>query len=296
MTKRLSNPGSNALYQVELWGLKLVVALFRALPLDPASAMMGWLWKKIAPLTHRHKRALGHLEMALPELEPADREEILRGMWDNLGRVAVETFHIPELLNQPERFELVLDEGSQAVFDTHAPCLFVSLHCGNWELSVLPAVLNRFPMAGVYQALKNPGADQLLRDMRGDLYPGGLFSKGPETARKLMALAKNKSAYIAIMADLKEKRGLDITFFGQKATATPVPATLARSGNLPIIVGRVSRLEGVRFRVEGRLLPVLQTADRKADIQAATQAYHDIFEQWIREDPKQWMWIHRKWA
>lgn len=284
------------LHRIEYLLLTLAVRLFRALPLDPASAVMGKLWRWIAPFTHRHGRALDHLAQALPELSARERETILRDMWENLGRVAVETFHIREILAAPERIEFVADAETRAILDKGAPCLFVSLHSGNWELSVMPAVQRGLDIAGVYQALKNPGADQLLRDMRGDLYRGGLFSKGPDTARKLLSIARNHSAHIAIMGDLKEKRGLEITFFGLPATATPVPATLAWAGKLPLVIGRVSRVKGVHFRIEAKVLPMARSDDRKADIQAATQAYHDLFEDWIREDPAQWMWIHRKWA
>lgn len=270
--------------------------VFKALPLDPASFVMGKLWRFFAPFTYRHKRALHHLALALPETSLQEREEILRGMWENLGRVAVETFQISKILHQPKRIEFVGDAQSRRIIENREPCLFVSLHQGNWELSVVPPVQHGFSMAGVYQALKNPRADRLLREMRSELYAAGLHSKGPETARRLLSIVKSRSAHIAIMADLKEKRGIEVDFFGRKATATPIPATLARAGGLPIIVGRVSRLNGVHFRIEGKYLEVAHTDDRKHDVQVTTQAYHAIFEDWIRKDPKQWMWIHKKWG
>jgi KDO2-lipid IV(A) lauroyltransferase len=41
---------------------------------------------------------------------------------------------------------------------------------------------------------------------------------------------------------------------------------------------------------------VPRTGDRKADALALTQAYHGLFEQWIRAAPAQWMWNMRKWV
>ena len=38
-----------------------------------------------------------------------------------------------------------------------------------------------------------------------------------------------------------------------------------------------------------------RTGDRRSDAERATRAYHDLFEAWIREHPRQWMWIMRKW-
>lgn len=291
LTKRLLN----LRYQAEALALRVAVWLFRLIPVDAASALMGFFWRKIAPLNPRHKRALKHLELAFPESTAADREKIVMGMWDNLGRVAAETFHIPELIQDDSRFEFVADEVAASVISERKAAVFVSLHSGNWELCVRPATRLGVSLAGVYQALKNPFADKVLRDLRGDLYGAGLYSKGHETARKLVSIVR-QGGIVAIMSDLREVRGVRVPFFGREAYANPVPASLARSCGVPVIAGRVVRQEGARFRIEARGIPVPQTGDRKADVQQLTEEIHQVFEDWIRENPDQWMWIHRKWA
>ncbi|WP_417683850.1 lysophospholipid acyltransferase family protein [Roseibium sp.] len=282
-------------FRFESAALLGAIFLFRLVPVDIASAMMGYLWRKLAPMNARHERALRHLELAMPELSEVERERIVRGMWDNLGRVAAETFHIAELLPQDARFEPVLDDLTRKVLSGEQQALFVSMHSGNWEMCVQPAVRAGLDLAGVYQALKNPFADQALQDMRADLYRLGLYSKSHQTARKLVSLIR-QGGIIAIMGDLRESRGIKVPFFGREAYANPVPATLARSGGIPIVVGRVIRTGGVSFKVEGRAIEVPVTHDRKADIEATTVEIHRVFEEWIRENPEQWMWIHRKWA
>ena len=292
------NPASLLLslrYRIETGVLKLAIFLFRLIPVDIASAVMGYLWRKLAPLNSRHKRALRQLELAMPETTSQEREAIVQGMWDNLGRVAAETFHISELLPEDFRFEAIADETTRKVLAGEQKAIFVSLHSGNWEMCVQPAVRSGLDLAGVYQALKNPYADKALRDMRKDLYKLGLFSKSHQTARKLVSLARQGSV-IAIMGDLREVRGIKVPFFGREAYANPVPATLARSGGVPIVLGRVIRTGGVNFKIEGRAIEVPVTEDRKDDIQKTTEEIHRVFEEWIRENPSQWMWIHRKWA
>ncbi|NVK36269.1 MAG: lauroyl acyltransferase [Rhodobacteraceae bacterium] len=281
-------------HHIEATLLKWAIALFRLIPVDAASWAMGKLWRLFAPLNPRHKRALGHLEMALPETTEAERQKILSEMWENLGRVAAETFFIRELVNDPTRFELDMDETAQKVLDGKTNTVLVSMHSGNWELCVQPTFVDGVPIAGIYQALKNPLADDVLSSMRRDLYPLGLLSKGYETARKIIGLVRGGGT-IAIMGDLRENRGVTVNFFGQEATATPVPATLARTNNVPLIAGRVIRTKGARFRIEARVVEITQTDDKKHDIQQLTQKTHEIFEGWIRERPGQWMWIIRKW-
>ncbi|MCY1707457.1 lysophospholipid acyltransferase family protein [Pannonibacter sp. SL95] len=281
--------------RLEWMALVSVVWLFRLVPVDAASAAMGWLWRVFAPFNARHKRALRHLEAAMPELTAHERQRIVRGMWDNLGRVAAETFQTDRLLHQRTRFEIDIDAVTEELFAAKGGCVFVSLHSGNWELCVAPAVWQGVPITGVYQALKNPHSDAVLRGLREELYAGGLYSKGHQTARKLVSILRQGGA-VAIMSDLRERRGLVVPFFGQQAYATPVPVSLARACNVPIIMGRTVRLDGVRFRIEGRGLILPRTDDKDADIQAGTEAVHAQFEAWIREYPEQWMWIHRKWS
>ncbi|WP_305985634.1 lysophospholipid acyltransferase family protein [Roseibium sp. MMSF_3544] len=275
--------------------LRLAIYLFRLIPVDIASYLMGAGWRLFAPFNPRHKRALAHLERAFPSMSEKEREAIVKGMWENLGRVAAETFHIDRLLKQDYRFEADPDEITEKVLAGEQPCLLVSFHSGNWELCVQPVVSRDVEITGVYQALRNPKADKALRSLRRDLYRGGLLSKSPDTARKIISTLKG-GGVVAMMGDLREARGVQVPFFGQLAYANPVPASLARSCNVPIVLGRVIRKKGVHFRVEGRAITVPKTDDRQADIKAATALMHECFQEWITEHPEQWMWIHKKWA
>ncbi len=275
--------------------LNVAVFLFRLIPVDAASYLMGKSWRLFAPFNARHKRALEHLEHAFPSMSERERDQTVRGMWENLGRVAAETFHIDRLLQQDHRFEATGDETTNAMLDGKQACILVSFHSGNWELCVQPVVRRGVEITGVYQALRNPEADKVVRTLRKDLYRGGLLSKGPEAARKILATLKS-GGVLAMMGDLREARGVQVPFFGRMAYANTVPASLARSSNVPIVLGRVVRKKGVHFRVEGQAITVPHTDDRQADIQAATARMHEIFEGWIKEHPEQWMWIHKKWA
>ncbi|WP_422376380.1 lysophospholipid acyltransferase family protein [Roseibium sp.] len=280
---------------VEGIALRSAIWLFRLIPVDVASKVMGTCWRWLAPFNARHKRALDHLEKAFPGMPEQERERIVRGMWENLGRVAAETFHIDRLLKQDFRFEAIADETTEKVLNGEQACLFVSFHSANWELCVQPAVRKGLNITGVYQALRNPEADRALTSLRSDLYKGGLLSKSHQTARKILSTLKS-GGVVAMMGDLRETRGVQVPFFDRLAYANPVPASLARACNVPIVLGRVVRTKGVRFRIEGRTISVPVTDDRQADIEAATAQIHTIFESWIREHPDQWMWIHKKWA
>ena len=53
---------------------------------------------------------------------------------------------------------------------------------GNWELAIWPFTLAGNNPAAVYRTVKNPYVDPYLRELRRNLYPGGLLGKGASTA------------------------------------------------------------------------------------------------------------------
>ena len=71
----------------------------RLLPVRFASSAMGGLLEIMAPLTPWHNRALRNLVHAMPDLDDAEKDRILRAMWRNLGRVIGEYPHINSVVN-----------------------------------------------------------------------------------------------------------------------------------------------------------------------------------------------------
>ncbi|MBJ3774730.1 lysophospholipid acyltransferase family protein [Acuticoccus mangrovi] len=281
-------------YRLEYVLVRVVGFGLRHIPVEMASGLMGAIMGLVMPLTARHARALEHLRFALPELEEAERRSIARRMWVHLGRVAGESFQIDKIMADTRRVSLPPD------FDHFRElcrdgAINAAVHLGNWEIGgVMPRAAG-LQLAGVYQPLHNPYVERYLKSLRASAYPAGLFAKGPKVGHTLVNLVR-QGAGIGLVADFREMRGVGVTFFGQPAFATPLPAMLARATGRPIIAGAVIRTHGVHFRGVLAHVPVKQTDDRERDIAEATQALHDVYERWIREAPEQWMWTHRKWA
>lgn len=280
-------------YRAEWAALAFILWLLRLLPPDTASRLMGKAWRFVAPFNSRHRRALANLSRAMPELSPAEKRWIVGDMWENLGRIAAETLQLDRISADATRFDYDIDAVRDAVGDGGA--VVVSLHAGNWEVTALGGLAAGWQPAGVYQSLKNPLTDRILYDLRARLYPAGLLPKNHETARRLLTLARS-GGRTAMLADLRDRRGGVIPFFGHDAYATLYPATIARAAGVPLVASRVIRLPGNRFRIEARIVEMPDTGNRKADALEATRRYHLLFEQWIREYPSQWMWIMRKWV
>jgi KDO2-lipid IV(A) lauroyltransferase len=278
----------------EYLALRGLVGFLHILPLDLASWSMGLAWRLIAPHLKRHERALRHLARAYPDKSDAQLEAIAREMWMQLGRTFAESLMI-ERISRAGR----IDDRTGALLDSLKDggrgIVFVSLHTGNWELAITPTIVRQIKAAGIYQRMKNPKVDDYVALARRDRYPRGLFAKGTVAARRLLRVVREGGS-VAMLADLRDRRGVLVPFFGQPAPSSTFPALLCRSSEAVLVAARTIRSGGVHFRIEVQEVKVPRTDDREADIAEATRRIHALFEQWVREHPEQWMWAHRRWG
>ena len=282
-------------FWLEYAGLRVGVALLRLLGVDVASALMGRLWRWFARFNPRHLRAARNLAFALPELTAAERASILSQMWENLGRTFAEGLLLSEVARQPERI-VMSDRLAADIREIGARgAVFCSLHQGNWELLAIGCALVGKSVAGVYRPLKNPLAEAYFRSLRQEAYPAGLVAAGATSVLRLRSLARSGAA-IAMMADLPDGTGIRAPFLGGPSSLSKLPVTLARHLGLPLVVARCRRMDGVHFRIDGQRLDLSRTDDADADVAEGTHALHTVFEDWIRNEPGQWMWATRRWS
>jgi KDO2-lipid IV(A) lauroyltransferase len=282
-------------YRIEAWGAVLFFAAMRAVPLDTASRLGGALARWIGPRLGISNRAQRNLRAALPELSSDRIEAIVRGMWDNLGRVAAEYPHLRRIQVFPPSGRVEtrgLDHLDRALAAGRSVILFGG-HLGNWEIAALAAGQYGLDIAQIYRAANNPLVNRIItrfRSNRGEFIP-----KGTIASRRAVA-ALRRGAHLALLADQKLNDGIAVPFFGRPAMTAPALALLALRFDCTVLPARVERLGGAHFRLT--LYPPLELprgGDRDADVAALMQAVNATLEGWIRERPEQWFWVHSRW-
>ena len=283
-------------HYIEAFALKAAVIAFRPLSVDHASWLMGKLWRHVLPFNRRNRQALANLAFAMPQLTEAERKRIAADVRENYGRVFIEAFRLNEIVGNDSRFDLSGTDLLKQVVAEGGGCVIASLHQGNWEACTSAAMKLGLQPAGVYRELTNPIVEAYMLATRAPFYPAGLFCKRPgsDVARRLMSILKAGKS-IAILADLRDDSGTHLEFLGHPSSATVFPAFMARMTGRPLIAGRIVRTGGVRFRGEVERIDVPMTDDKQADMAEATRRLSAVFERWIRENPEQWLWTHRKW-
>jgi len=284
--------------------LRGVIALVRALSLDTGREWSAKVWRLLAPYGRRHRRALDNLAVAFPDKSHSERQAIALAMWGNLGRVMAETMQLDRILKEPERIEIENPELLGRYAGKMGSAVACSMHMGNWELAMWPLMRAGAKPAAVYRLVDNPYVDLYLRGQRKELYPGGLFARGKaqgimsghDTARMIGSYVR-QGGRLGFLADLYDRKGKAVPFFGKPARSTIIPVLLARRLGARLWVGRCIRVGNEsRFRVRMQEVKVPWTSDPDADATAALTAMQAQFEAWIKETPEQWMWSNRRWS
>ena len=269
---------------------------------DPirSSELSARLMRRIGPLTKYHRIGRQNLALAFPDKSTAERDALLMGVWDNLGRTVGEYPHLDRLWDfdweHPHAGHVVSDDA--AVFDQlrddGRPGVIFAAHLGNWELPALLTALYGFKGGVVYRAPNNARVAAEVKRIRaglmGQLIPSGI--EGVIVARTIL----EDGGHVGMLVDQHSRTGTPVTFFGRECLANPLLARLARLYDCPIVGVRAVRLPDHRFRIAaaGPIDPP-RDAKGRIDEQATMQVITSIIEGWVREHPEQWLWLHRRW-
>jgi KDO2-lipid IV(A) lauroyltransferase len=282
--------------------LALIAGLMtRVLPERVVVGTVGYLGRRIGMLLPRYVRiGRRNLALAYPEKTPEERDAILRDSWENMARTAAEYFYIDRIWDyvhgssKPSRLELVGIERFIELANDGKPAIILAAHLGNWELPMVAAARHGLDATALYNRPRNRWIARMVTARRNDTM-ADLIEAGPGTLHRLAARLE-AGRHVGMLVDQHYGLGPKIKLFGHQTTANPIFARLARQIACPVHAVRVIRLPEGRFRIElTEALVLPRDARGLVDVQASVQMVADLFEGWVRENPGQWLWVHRRW-
>jgi KDO2-lipid IV(A) lauroyltransferase len=174
--------------------------------------------------------------------------------------------------------------------------ILVTGHYGNWELlSQSIAIKFNLTLVGVGRKLDSDLMDKVLKENRERFNVEMVYKKG---AMKGCIKAINQGKTVGILTDqsIRPNQSIDVDFFDIKTTHTPLASILSRKFGLDLVPAFISTEDYINYKVKVyEPIKVLKTDKQEEDLVALTQAQADITEQVIREDSKQWFWMHKRW-
>lgn len=273
------------------------IGFFRLLGLEGASAVGGFIGRQIFYRVSVMNRARENLKAAYPEKSVEELETIIRDMCDNLGRTVAEYAHLDKIrLDGPDpRITVPNVAISDAVVAGGKGVMFISGHFANWEVMPFAATQRGYEGGEVYRPQNNPYVDRWLVKQRAKNGPKDQISKGAQGTRRIFTLLRRGKS-IFLLVDQKTNEGLPVPFFGRDAMTTPAPASLALKLGAVLLPVSNERHGGPRFTM--KVYPPIDftpSGDHDRDVLELTRLINLAIEKAVRENPSQWLWLHRRW-
>ncbi|MGN0919373.1 MAG: lysophospholipid acyltransferase family protein [Alphaproteobacteria bacterium] len=273
---------------IEGLAVAIILLIFAVLPLRFAEGFGACLGSVVGTFAwQRNKIGLFNLRVAFPEKTDKERKKILRQMWRHFGRLIADLPHNRQVL-QEARFKGV--EYLRKAYLTGKGGFVCSAHIGNWELSVAKQIAPGFVMNPVYRPANNWFLDKLLFARR----KGIKIPKG-RTGARLMIETLRQGKFISILCDQKFREGITLPFFGMPAQTATAMASLSIKMNVPIIMVKAIQQKDKRYLLSVYPpLPIPVGLPRGEGERQIMNLVNQTYEKWIRENPEQWLWIHRR--
>lgn len=229
-----------------------------------------------------------NLELAFPELSPAEREQLNRQHFISLGQGLFETAmswwgkedKLEKLaqLEGIEHLQQALTTGGVVLLSAH----FTSLELGGRMLAP------HLPLHVVYRPHQNPVIEQQVAKLRAKRYGKAI----PRTRIRTMlqSLKQGHAVWYAQDQHFNQKNSLFVPFFGVQSATNTATSRIAGIGTSKVIpFFTVRNRDGYLLR----FLPELENfpGDSVAD---DTLRINQLIEQQVREFPDQYLWTHRR--
>lgn len=280
----------------------LLVALLPASLTLPAGRLVGALMWHALP--KRRRIALENISLSFPFMTASPLwdstfttpEEVARATFRNIGTSLVEVCRLyhgkgDDLM---AAFRVEGMEHYLAARQRGTGIIFLTGHCGNWELGALAyGRLFKLPMWVVARRQNNPYLNRMVEKMR-MRYDNRIIYK--DNAMRGMLQVIRSNGLIGLLADQAafSDNGSLIPFLGRYAWATKGPVVITRKTGvalLPVFIHRAGDSHVLT------ILPECVLGGEAGDegIAADVRTYSSFIEEFIIRHPADWYWVHRRW-
>ena len=113
----------------------------------------------------------------------------------------------------------------------------------------------------------------------------------------MLEVLKNGETLCFIADQNAGKKGMFVDFFHRKASTYKSIGLLAIEYNLPIVVGYCRRIDD-QYRFKLGVQRIIRPGDweeQENPLRWITAEYTRAIEEFVRDDPEQYWWVHRRW-
>jgi Kdo2-lipid IVA lauroyltransferase/acyltransferase len=250
---------------------------------------------------HYHRgrqRALDNLRASYPDQSQEWIEQTGRRSFEQLVMLTIDILFTPRLVKEYNLWDYADLKNVMPILDRmreRKGMLLVTGHYGNFEIVGYLLGLFGYEIYSIARPLDNKYLNRFLYEVRERRGQRIIDKKG---AAEVMPGLVKRGGTLGFIADQDAgKKGVFVDFFGRKASTYKSIGLMAITYNLPIVVG-YSRRVGNRFFFEigtTRVIEPHEWAGMDDPLSWITAEYAKAMETFIRDDPTQYWWLHRRW-
>lgn len=267
--------------------------LFHWLPLGLQAAIGRWVGRLLYRSARSRRRvALRNLQLCFPDMAPEQREALARRHFEWVARSLLER----GLLwygSQKRLKRLVHVEGEIGfAASTDQPVMWLVPHFVGLELAGTASAMQPRRVISLYQRQSNQVFDEALKKGRLRWNNGDLLPRH-HNAMPLVKAIKRGMVFLNLPdMDFGPRDSAFVPFFGVPAATLLAPSRLARSLGMkvqPVLTEILPGGQGYRVRY----LPPwdgFPTDDAEADALRMNRWIESV----IRENPEQYLWVHKR--
>ncbi|MFO8183458.1 MAG: lysophospholipid acyltransferase family protein [Candidatus Aegiribacteria sp.] len=171
----------------------------------------------------------------------------------------------------------------------------VTAHYSAWELIPRSISLLGHRVGVVTRKIGRAGTAEYLDGLR-SRHGTVTIDRGGGLAKLMRTLRDNTAVGILIDQDTMGVESEFVEFLGLPARTPVGPARLALRFDIPVLTLHISREGHRRYVVEIDRPLELDEYRESGGYLRLTQDLTARIEEWVIEDPEQWVWIHERWA
>ena len=142
--------------------------------------------------------------------------------------------------------------------------------------------------------IDNPYLNRLVERTRRKYGNRVIYKKGA-LKKILFALSKNEAVAILMDQSVVSSEGVMADFLGKKDYTMKTPALIAMKTGSPVLPAFIRRSGDGHIIEIGEELILDRSDGGEKTVYANTVKMSQSIEEYIRQNPAEWLWIHRRW-
>ena len=268
----------------------ILFSIYKIIGLKYSSILSAQIFKTFGPLFRSSDICHRNLITAFPKLNNFQRNEILKGMWVNYGKIFAEYLFIKDIKNS-ENLIIENQEILEILKKESKPVIFVSGHFNNFELMAMHIEKSGIDLAAIYRPLNNKFLNPIMERIRKKYICKKQIKKGISGTKEILQNFKSGTS-IALMIDQRVSQGIKSNFFNKEALTTTIPAQFVKKFNSKIVPIYIERIKNSNFKL--KIYEPLNF-DKNDTLEKITLDLNKILEKMIINKPDQWIWTHNRW-